>query len=99
MSEYRQQALIEAPVESIWELGGDPLRHPRWWPRVIEVRGDRFQQGDEYVQVTRSPTGRAETRFLVEQVDDIREIHPRCTDTGTYARWLLSGAQGGTFVD
>ena len=23
----------------------------------------------------------------------------RCLDTGTYARWLLAEAQGGTFID
>jgi hypothetical protein len=33
------------------------------------------------------------------QLDDLREIHMRCTTTGTYAHWLLTEAQGNTFVD
>ncbi len=35
----------------------------------------------------------------VERLDDVREIHMRCTNTGTYTRWLLTEAQGSTFVD
>ena len=42
---------------------------------------------------------RIETTMAIEQLDDLREIHMRCTDTGTYARWLLTEAQGNTFVD
>jgi hypothetical protein len=99
MSTYKQQAMIEAPVETIWELVGNPLRHSEWWPRVVEVRGERFDQGDEYAQVTRSPMGVGETNFLVERVDDLREIKLRCQSTGTYACWLLTEARGGTFVD
>src|SRR5262245_18460850 len=48
MSAYRQQALLDAPLEEVWPLVGTPARHPEWWPRVIEVRGERFEQGDEY---------------------------------------------------
>jgi uncharacterized protein YndB with AHSA1/START domain len=99
MSACRRQAMIEAPVESIWELVGNPSRHPEWWPRVIEVQGKRFEEGDEYVQVTRGPVGSAETSFLIEQIDDLREVKLRCQLTGTYAHWTLTGAQGGTFVD
>jgi hypothetical protein len=99
VSTSRRQALIEAPVEFIWDLIGNPSRHPEWWPRVIEVRGERFDQGDEYVQVTRGPVGKAETTFLIEQRDDLREVRLRCQASGTYARWVLTGAQGGTFVD
>jgi hypothetical protein len=99
MSTCRRQALIEAPVDSIWDLIGDPRRHPEWWPRIIEIDGQRFDQGDEYVQVTRGAMGSGESRWLVEEKNDLREIHLRCQLTGTYARWHLTGAQGGTFVD
>jgi hypothetical protein len=91
--------MIEAPVESIWDLVGDPGRHPEWWPRVIEVNGERYDPGQQYVQVTRGLVGSTETTFLVERKEDMREICLRCQDTGAYARWLLTGAQGGTFVD
>jgi hypothetical protein len=46
VSEHRHQALIAAPIERVWELVGNPSRHPDWWPRVVEVRGDRFEVGD-----------------------------------------------------
>jgi hypothetical protein len=91
--------MIDAPVESIWDLVGNPARHPEWWPRVIEVRGEHFDEGNEYVQVTRGPVGTDETRFLVERRNDLREVMLRCQLTGTYAHWKLTGAQGGTFVD
>jgi hypothetical protein len=99
MSAHRQHAHLEAPLEVVWGLVGTPRRYPEWWPRVIEVRGERFEQGDEYAQVTTNPKGRIETSFLVERRDDLREIRMRCQLTGTYADWLLTAAQGGTFVE
>jgi Polyketide cyclase / dehydrase and lipid transport len=91
--------LIEAPVETVWELLGNPRRHPEWWPRIVEIDGQPYEQGDEYVQITSGPMGNAETRWLLEHKDDLREIKLRCQLTGTYADWHLTGAQGGTFVD
>ncbi len=99
MSVARRQALINAPPNRIWELVGDPGCHPEWWPRVIEVRGERFDEGDNYAQVTRDLSGRLETTLTIERLDDMHEIHMRCTNTGTYTRWLLTEAQGDTFVD
>jgi uncharacterized protein YndB with AHSA1/START domain len=99
MSVCHSQALINAPPSRIWDLVGDPRRHPEWWPRVIEVRGERFDEGSNFAQVTRSPTGQVETTMKVERLEDLREIQMRCTATGTYARWLLTEAQGDTFVD
>ena len=100
MSAYRQQAHIDAPLEAVWDLVGTPRRHPEWWPRVIEVRGERFEEGDEYAQVTKDPVGgRSETNFLLERRQDLREIRMTCQLTGMYADWLLTPAQGGTFVE
>ena len=99
MSVSRRQALIKAPPERVWELVGNPGRHPEWWPRVIEVRGERFDEGSNYAQVTRTAAGRLETTLSVERLDDMHEINMRCLDTGTYTRWLLTPARGDTFVD
>ncbi len=66
---------------------------------MIQVRGEAFDEGSNYAQVTRNATGRVETTMTVERLDDVREIRMRCTQTGTYARWLLTEAQGNTFVD
>jgi hypothetical protein len=100
MSAQRQQAHLEAPIESVWDLVGSPSRYPEWWPRVIEVRGERFEEGDEFAQVTRTPGGKEEeTNFLLERRDDLREVRMSCRLTGMYAHWLLTPAQGGTFVE
>lgn len=99
MTSFRQQVRLDAPLKKVWELVGNPRRHPEWWPRVIEVRGERFDQGSNYAQVTRSAKGTISTTFVVERLEDMQEIQLRCVDTGTYARWLMTEAQGGTFVD
>ena len=99
MSVSRRQALIHAPPSRIWELVGDPRRHPEWWPRVIEVRGEKFDEGSNYAQVTRDPTGTVESTMRVEKLEEVNEIRMRCLQTGTYSRWLLTEAQGDTFVD
>jgi uncharacterized protein YndB with AHSA1/START domain len=100
VSTARKQALINASPDDVWELVGNPRRHPEWWPRVIEVRGQRFDEGDTYAQVTRAMRKPVETTFMIEQFDeDLREVKLRCTQTGTYAHWLLTEAQGNTFVD
>jgi hypothetical protein len=99
VSAFRQQSHLEAPLEVVWGLVGAPQRYPEWWPRVIEVRGERFEEGDEWAQVTKSPNGNVETNFLLERRDDLREIRMSCHLTGAYAHWLLTPAQGGTFVE
>jgi hypothetical protein len=99
VSAFRQQSHLDAPLEVVWGLIGAPQRYPEWWPRVIEVRGERFEEGDEWAQVTESPSGNVETNFLIERRDDLREIRMSCQLTGAYAHWLLTSAQGGTFVE
>jgi uncharacterized protein YndB with AHSA1/START domain len=99
VSSIKRQAVIDAPVEAVWSLVGDPRRHPEWFPRVIEVNGERIDEGERYAQVTRSGRGKVETDFLIERLDDLHEIRFACQTTGMYAHWLLTDAQGGTFVD
>ncbi len=99
MSVTHSQALIEAPADQVWELVGDPRRHPEWWPRIVEVRGEEFDEGSNFAQVTKDPGGRIETTMAIDHLDDLKSIHLRCTNTGTYSRWLLTEAQGNTFVD
>jgi hypothetical protein len=99
MSSYRQQAQIDVPLPSVWELVGNIQRHPEWWPRVIDVHCDGLEEGCSYRQVYKSPMGVIETEVSVERLDDCNELLLRCLDTGTYTRWLLTDAQGGTFID
>jgi hypothetical protein len=100
MSTYRQQAHLDRPVEEVWSFVGVPNRYPEWWPRVVEVEGERFEEGDQFVQVIEDPTGGMKSSsFLIERARDLREIRMSCALTGTYAHWLLTPAQGGTFVE
>ena len=94
-----RQAVIEAPVDAVWELVGDPRRHPEWFPRVVEVKGTRFEEGDQYAQVTKQRFGTVKTDFVIERMENMREIRLACQKTGMYAHWLLTDAQGSTFVD
>ena len=99
VSTCRHQALIPSDLEGVWRLVGDPRRHPEWWPRVMEVKGDAFAEGDTYRQVTAVVIGRHETTVMVERLDDLREIRTRCLDTGMYANWRFTEARDATFVD
>jgi uncharacterized protein YndB with AHSA1/START domain len=99
VSGIKRQAVIEAPVEEVWSLVGDPRRHPEWFPRVVEVNGERFEEGQAYAQVTKQGRGTVETDFLIERLDDMHEIKFACQQSGMYAHWLLTDAQGDTFVD
>jgi hypothetical protein len=100
MSAIREQALLDAPVSAVWELVSDPRRYPEWFPRVLEIRGERFEEGAEFVQVTHMPfAGREETRFLIDHVDELHEIRMHCLVSGFFVHWQLTDAQGGTFLD
>jgi len=100
VSGWRRQAVIDAPVEVVWELVGDPNRHPEWFPRVLEVSGlEQVEQDARFRQVTRSLRGHMETTLAIEELDQLRAINMRCLDTGTYVRFLLTEAQDGTFAD
>ena len=100
MSEVHEQALIDAPVARVWELVGDPSRYPDWLPRVFEVQGERFEEGAEFIQISRQPlVGRDEAQFLIDELDEFREIRMHCTISGMFAHWQLTEAQGGTFVN
>ena len=99
MSSRRQVAHIDAPLEVVWGLVGEPRRHPEWWPRIIEVSGERFEQGSEYAQVTKSPSGPRLTTMGIDELSDLHEIRMTCRDTGMFSHWLLTEASGGTFVE
>ena len=57
MSSYTQQTLIEAPVESVWELLEDPARYPEWNPETMEVTGvpTRVEKGSTFEVTGKGP--------------------------------------------
>ncbi|MGI9557228.1 MAG: SRPBCC family protein [Solirubrobacterales bacterium] len=102
MSAWREQALIDAPVEEVWKLIGDPNRHPEWWPLVVQVDDlHRIEQDATYRQVTVNPRGDGtmETTFKIEHLEDMREITTQCQDTGMWANWRFTEAQNETFAE
>ena len=99
MSMTRQQGFVDAPIEVVWELISDVERHPEWWPRVIEVECEAFEEGCTYRQLTRTPFGRDEMELYVDRLEDARNLSIHCLNTGTFVRMELASAQGGTFVE
>ncbi len=83
----------------VWELIADVERHPEWWPRVVEVECEGLEEGCTYRQVTQTPFGKDEMNLRIEDRDDPRRLHVRCLNTGTFVRFDLTEAQGGTFAD
>jgi hypothetical protein len=94
-----QQAHIAAPVETVWDLVGDPNRHPSWWPRMVEAECAALEQGCRYRSVVEGPFGAEEHELLIERLDGCHEISILCEGTGVTTRFLLTEAQGGTFVE
>ena len=100
MSSWRQQAVIEAPLEQVWACVGDPRRYPEWAGNVVSVTGLATVEPDaEFRQVSKSPIGKAETTFRIEELDDLRTIKLCCQQSGYYSRWVLTEAQSSTFAE
>lgn len=98
----RQQALIEAKLEDVWAVVGDPRTHPDWWPEVIEVTvPDELTSGGEYVRVVKRLGFRdlVDNVWVAERLDQLQEAHYRCTMSGSYARFALTPARDDTFVE
>jgi hypothetical protein len=98
-SSSRQQAFIDAPPERIWELVGDPNRHPDWWPDVIDVECADLREGCRYRGVVKGFFRASEHDLVIERLDTCQEVCISCVGTGVTTRFVLTGAQGGTFVE
>ena len=100
MSSWRQQAVIDAPVEAVWRLVGDPKSYPEWAGNVIEVTGlATVDEGTTYTQTNKFVVGKMTTTFQIDELEELREIKLRCLQSGYYSRWVLTEAQEATFAD
>jgi hypothetical protein len=100
VASWKEQALIEAPVEDVWSLLEDPSRYGEW--ADVEVSGfpTKIERGSTLDIKGPSPLGvRTTTTFKVEELDELREIKLRCQTSGYYSRWLLTEARGDTFTE
>ena len=60
----------------------------------------QIHRGSTFEQTGPGPFGRQmTTTYMVEELDDLREIKLRCQRTGYYSHWRLTEAQGQTFTD
>jgi uncharacterized protein YndB with AHSA1/START domain len=94
-----QQAHIQARPEAIWDLVGDPNRHPDWWPEMVEADCADLEQGCRYRGVVKGPFGADEHELLIDRLDNLEEVSIFCEGTGVTTRFRLTEAQGGTFVE
>jgi Activator of Hsp90 ATPase homolog 1-like protein len=100
VSHCRQQAFVDAPPQVVWNLLSDIDRHDEWWAGMVEVDCDGLEAGCTYRQVNVNPFGRdQENTLTVDELEDCEELSIHCLDTGTFVRFVLTEAQGGTFVD
>ena len=100
MSSWRQQALIEAPLEEVWSAVGDPRKYPSWAGDVLDVTGlAEVVPHAEFQQLNKTPLGKDETTFRIEALEDMHEIKLRCQKSGYYSRWVLTEAQESTFME
>ena len=99
MSAYRAQAHFDAPLEDVWALVGNPATYPEWWPVAVEIRGETFEVGDVYTQVVGIAGRRLEYSRIIDRREEFKELRWHCPTTGGFQHWLLTDAQGGTFVD
>jgi uncharacterized protein YndB with AHSA1/START domain len=94
-----QQTHIQAPPTAVWELVGDPNRHPAWWPEMLETDCADLEEGCRYRGVVKGAFGADEHEMLIERLDNCEEVSIRCDGTGVTTRFRLTEAQGGTFVE
>jgi uncharacterized protein YndB with AHSA1/START domain len=102
VSSWKQEALIEAPVEEVWALLVDPTRYPEWSSDVVKVTGApaRIELGSTLDITGRGPLGITRTTpFRVEELEDLREIKMQCQLSGFYTHWVLTEARGNTFTE
>jgi uncharacterized protein YndB with AHSA1/START domain len=99
---YRHQALIEAPIEDVWEVVSDPRTHPEWWPEVIAVSApESLDEGDEYLHTSKIMpfVDAVDSIWVAERIEHLKEARFRCTVTGTFAAFTLTPARDDTFVE
>jgi uncharacterized protein YndB with AHSA1/START domain len=99
VSTYRAQVHIDAPLDEVWALVGNPATYPEWWPVAVEIRGERFEVGDPFTQVVGIAGQRLEYSRIIDRREELKELSWHCPTTGGFQHWLLTDAQGGTFVD
>jgi hypothetical protein len=88
-SRYHTQVHLDAPLEEVWELVGNPATYPDWWPAAVEIQGEKFEVGDSFTQVVGAAGRRLEYSRIIERREELRELRWHCPTTGGFQHWLL----------
>jgi hypothetical protein len=88
MSAYRTQAHLDAPLDDVWALVGNPATYPEWWPVAVEIRGEKFEVGDPFTQVVGIGGRRLEYSRIIERREEFKELKWHCPTTGGFQHWL-----------
>jgi uncharacterized protein YndB with AHSA1/START domain len=102
VASWKQNAVLDAPLDSVWQLLEDPGSYPVWTAEMVAVTGvpTAIEKGSRFDITSRGPLGlKTTTTFAVEELDDLHEIKLRCQTSGWYSHWRLTEAQGGTFTE
>ena len=95
MSAYRAQAHLDAPLEDVWALVGNPATYPEWWPVAVEIRGETFEVGDVFTQVVGIGGRRLEYSRIIDGRDELKELSWNCPTTGGFIkRWAEQAIDG-----
>ena len=66
---------------------------------MVEVECADLTEGCRYRGVVKGPFGASRHDITVDRLEDCREVSIFCDGTGVTTRFVLTEAQGGTFVE
>lgn len=95
MPTVRRSRTIDASLDELWEVLGDPHHLPRWWPRVSRIEAVTLTGAgdlDAFTEVLMGPSGksvRADFKLL-EQLDRRRIVWAQQVEGTPFARVLRS---------
>jgi uncharacterized protein YndB with AHSA1/START domain len=100
----RRSRTIDASLDELWQVLGDPHHLPRWWPRVSRIEAVTLTGGgdlDAFTEVLMGPSGkivRADFKLL-EQLDRRRIVWAQQVQGTPFSRVLRSAETEIALVD
>ncbi len=104
MPTVRRSRIIDASLDELWQVLGDPHHLPRWWPRVNRIEAVTLTGTgdlDAFTEVLMGPSGkivRADFKLL-EQLDRRRIVWAQQVEGTPFARVLRSAETEITLAD
>ena len=74
MAVYRTHGPLDAPLDEVWALVGNPATYPDWWPVAVEIRGEQFEVGDPFTQVLRVAGRRLDYIRIIQRREELKEL-------------------------